>query len=51
MTDGCAPPDLDVTKGWTVIDQVVTAFLRHVIGPDSTAVDVGPSGARPDDGV
>jgi dienelactone hydrolase len=51
VTDGCAPPDLDITKAWTVVDQVVTAFLRHVIGPDSTAVDVGPSGARTVDGV
>lgn len=42
VTDGCAPPDIDVTQAWTVIDQVVTAFLRNVIGPDSTAVDGGP---------
>jgi dienelactone hydrolase len=51
LTDGCVPPDLDVTKTWTVIDQVVTAFLRHLIGPDPAAVGVGPAGARTIDGV
>jgi fermentation-respiration switch protein FrsA (DUF1100 family) len=51
LTDGCAPPDLDVTKTWTVIDQVVTAFLRHLIGPDSTPVGLGPAGVRTIGGV
>jgi dienelactone hydrolase len=51
VTDGCTSPDLPVIKTWPIIDQVVTAFLRHAIGPDPVAVAVGPSGARTIDGV
>jgi dienelactone hydrolase len=51
VTDGCAPPNLDITKTWTAIDQVVTGFLRTVVGPDRTAVGVGPAGNRTIDGV
>ena len=51
VTDGCAPPDLEITKTWTVIDQVVTAFLRHVVGPDPAAVGIGPPGTRTVNGV
>jgi dienelactone hydrolase len=51
VTDGCAPPDLAVLKTWPIVDQVVTAFLRHVIGPDRVAAALGPSGVHTIDGV
>lgn len=33
-TDGCYPPDTQVTKGWPVVRQAVIAQLRHVFGFD-----------------
>jgi dienelactone hydrolase len=51
VTDGCAPPDVAVLKTWSIIDQVVTAFLRRLVGPDRVAVGLGPPGLRTIDGV
>ena len=36
-TDGCETPDRPVTTGWPVIQQTVTAQLRHVFGFDGSA--------------
>ncbi|HEY5011941.1 MAG TPA: dienelactone hydrolase family protein [Acidimicrobiia bacterium] len=51
LTDGCRAPDLAVLKTWPIIDQVVTGFLRHVIGPDRVAVGLEPAGTRTIAGV
>ena len=50
-TDGCASPDIAVTKTWPVIDRVVTAFLRNLFGVDAQPAGLGPSGTRTVNGV
>lgn len=51
LTDGCTRSAPDTTSAWTVIDEVVTGFLRHFVGPDPKPVAVGPAGTRTIEGV
>ncbi|HEX4493161.1 MAG TPA: hypothetical protein VH914_18305 [Acidimicrobiia bacterium] len=51
LTDGCAAPAIAPSNAWPLIDQVVTGFLKHFIGPDPAPVGVGPSGVRTMGGV
>jgi dienelactone hydrolase len=41
-TDGCSPPDGYPPKAWPLIDQVVTAQLRHDFGQTATVTGLGP---------
>jgi len=51
LTDGCAASAPDSTKTWSAIDEAVTAFLRHFVGPDAKLLAVGPAGTRSVAGV
>jgi dienelactone hydrolase len=51
VTDGCTPPAPQATSAWRVVNDVVTAFLRNLVGPDRTLVGLGPSGDRTIGGV
>jgi fermentation-respiration switch protein FrsA (DUF1100 family) len=46
-TDGCFPPDLPVTTDWPVIDQIVVASARQMLGFDTT--DAGDATLATDD--
>ena len=36
-TDGCLPPDIRVTTDWPIVDQIVVASARQMLGFDKTA--------------
>jgi predicted dienelactone hydrolase len=39
-TDGCFPPDIPVTTDWPLVDQIVVASARHMLGFDTTNAGV-----------
>jgi len=46
-TDGCFPPDIPVTSDWPLVDQIVVASARQMLGFDTT--DAGDAGLATDD--
>lgn len=46
-TDGCFPPDIPVTTDWPLVDQIVVASARQMLGFDAT--DAGDATLAADD--